>query len=183
MAMLSILGLYNYDDTIFDDMVIPEDDQGNPLLDSSQLIETILYQNAELELLYSEPSTMKKLIKLWSTGSQYAWKTLAKTLDLEYNPIWNKDGTITETESTSADSEGENIEQVSAYNETAFQNRSKSTGTSSGTGSRNFTRTEQGNIGVTSTQQLIREEREVAAFDIYDHISADFKNKFCLQVY
>lgn len=42
---------------------------------------------------------------------------------------------------------------------------------------------ERGNIGVTSTQQLIESEREIAVFNIYDIIIASFKENFCLLVY
>lgn len=46
-----------------------------------------------------------------------------------------------------------------------------------------ITRTEQGNIGVTSTQSLIQEQREVVKFNIMDYIIHDFIDRFCLKVY
>ena len=48
-----------------------------------------------------------------------------------------------------------------------------------------FTHTERthGNIGVTTTQQMIEEERRVVEFDIYHYIAEDFKADFCLLVY
>jgi hypothetical protein len=51
------------------------------------------------------------------------------------------------------------------------------------TGTINHERTEQGNIGLTSTQQLIKEEREVDQFNIYDYIINDFRQRFCLALY
>ena len=44
-------------------------------------------------------------------------------------------------------------------------------------------RTEKGNIGITTTQQMIKEEREVNEFNIYDYIINDFKQRFCLLIY
>lgn len=177
MAMVSILGLYNYDESIFDDLSVPTG------LDKAELIETILFQNAELELLYSDPATMKLAIKGWSVASQYSWEKLQNTLTLEYNPIWNKDGTITETESVTGESSGSNELKVSAYNDSTYQPREKTDANNDSTSSRSYERVEQGNIGVTSTQQLIKEERETAMFNIYDQISADFRKRFCLVVY
>lgn len=177
--MLSILGMYNYDSSIFDGLVVPVGDDQEDLISREVLIQTICFQNAELELLYTEPETVKRMIGLWSASSQYSWKKLADTLHLEYNPIWNKDGTITEHEEGSSDSEA--TESVAAYNSSSFEPRNQSVG-SVGSG-RDLTRTEQGNIGVTSTQQLIAEERETAAFNIYDRISSDFRPRFCIQVY
>lgn len=40
-----------------------------------------------------------------------------------------------------------------------------------------------GNIGVTTTQQMIDEEREVVQFSVIEFIADDFKNEFCLSVY
>ena len=40
-----------------------------------------------------------------------------------------------------------------------------------------------GNIGIMSTQDLIKQQREVVQFNIYDYIIADFKKRFCLMVY
>ena len=40
-----------------------------------------------------------------------------------------------------------------------------------------------GNIGVTSTQQMIKEQREIELFNIYDMIIEDFKMRFCILIY
>ena len=46
-----------------------------------------------------------------------------------------------------------------------------------------ITTTRQGNIGVTSTQSLIKEQREVVQFNLMDYIIKEFKQRFCLLVY
>lgn len=40
-----------------------------------------------------------------------------------------------------------------------------------------------GNIGVTTTQQMIESERKVVQFSVIEFIADDFKNEFCLSVY
>ena len=40
-----------------------------------------------------------------------------------------------------------------------------------------------GNIGVTTTQEMIKQEREISRFNIYDFIIEDFKMRFCILVY
>ena len=171
--MLSIIAMYNYDPTIFDDVQLPEN------LDKETLINTILLQNGELDLLYPQPKVLKAMIKTWSDSSQYSWNKLANILTLEYNPIWNKDGTITENET--AEGSGSGVQKVAGFDSETFQNRGRDEAESSST--RTYTRTEQGNIGLTSTQELIRQEIEVSNFNVYDRISDDFKQKFCIQVY
>ena len=41
----------------------------------------------------------------------------------------------------------------------------------------------KGNIGVTTTQQMIQQERDIVQFNIYDYITESFKNRFCISVY
>lgn len=98
---------------------------------------------------------------------------------------------------------------VSAYNETYFtpterdnntQNeknnseqkdvgtvsvKTSAENTTDETGNRNLLRKGRahGNIGVTTSQQMIEAEREVALYNIIDVIINSFKNRFCLQVY
>ncbi len=52
-----------------------------------------------------------------------------------------------------------------------------------GTIDNNNTRIEQGNIGVTTTQQMIEAERQLVKFNIYDLIIDSFKQRFCLLLY
>ena len=59
-ANLSILGLYNYDTSIFENLTLPDE------LDAATAIDSIVFDNAELEIMYPEPDTMKYLIGLWS---------------------------------------------------------------------------------------------------------------------
>lgn len=44
-------------------------------------------------------------------------------------------------------------------------------------------RTEQGNIGVTTTQQMIKEERDLAMFNLFDVIADSFIKFFCVAIY
>lgn len=53
------------------------------------------------------------------------------------------------------------------------------------TGNRNLLRKGRahGNIGVTTSQQMLEAERDVAQYNIIDVIINSFKNRFCLQIY
>lgn len=52
-----------------------------------------------------------------------------------------------------------------------------------GTIERKYVDKEQGNIGVTMTQDMLIKEREVVEFNIIKRIVDDFKKEFCLLVY
>ena len=59
-ATLSILGLYNYDNSIFDDMQLPTALTGR----KDEIKEDILLECAEFEILYPDSDFMKFAIKM-----------------------------------------------------------------------------------------------------------------------
>ena len=83
MATMSPLGLYRWDDTIFDLMQIPE------ALDKPTLIDNLLSETAELEVLYPNPVVFKNLVGVWSAKQIDIWNRLYATTQYEYNPIEN----------------------------------------------------------------------------------------------
>lgn len=188
-GQISVLGLYNWDNSLFDDFNVPEG------VDKNTAVMDILYKCADLEIYIPDWDVLKTAIGIWSTRNAWKWEKLYETMNFVYNPIWNKDGTITETVQAADEGAGTNTgsvtseNQVSGYNVNSYSPESKNV-TSPDTAwtenrSRGETRTrqEQGNIGLTSTQELIRQEREVSDFSIYDVITEDFKKEFCLLVY
>ena len=195
---LSIAGLYSFNDHLFDDMYIPES------LDRDTVVASIIMETEGLEALYVDIPFMMDAIKYWSITMKHKWDKLVASMNFEYNPIWNKDGTRTHTETedksserdeTVADSTASTSNNFGAgFNTTSgLTNRERDTVQNSGqvktdddlkeSTKRESKDVEQGNIGVTSTQQLIKEEREVADINIYSIIAKDFKHKFCIQVY
>ena len=232
-ATLSMIGLYNWDPSIFDTMELPAG------LDRDAVISAILLDSMDLEVLYPDPEYMKFALANYSKRRIDVWNKLYSTTKLEYNPIWNKDGTITETEevsrtgdtsgtsntttassgksstttATNGSSSGnsETDTYVFGFNESSGAQSGRTTesgagtssgnstenGTSSGNSTENgtssenrrddekrtYTRSEQGNIGITTTQQMIKEEREVDDFSIIDYIAKDILHKMCILVY
>ena len=80
---LSVMGLYNWDESIFEFMQIP------PQLNRDVLIKTILAETAELEVLYPNPIVFKNLVAVWSGKQLDIWQRLYATTQYEYNPIEN----------------------------------------------------------------------------------------------
>lgn len=247
---LSVLGLYYSDPDLFDEMIVPTG------VVKDDVINNILLECHAMEILYPQPTFLKHMIGVWSKAEQWTWQKLYATTQLDYNPIWNKDGTVSETETitdtideTRTDNlsdatTGEDVVttdnnltmtrsgsqtqtygktdtmKVAGYDSNTLNNREQTgasgsdtvtynniadtpdgditdtteygktethTGTQKQEGEnvheREYTRTETGNIGVTTTQQMIKEEREVAMFSIISYITDSFKKRFCLLVY
>lgn len=242
-SMLSLLGMYQYDNSILDNLVLPE-----ALEEKRSVIkDNLLMESAELEVLFTDFAMLKYAIGVWSQKELPVWQELYDTTQYEYNPIWNKDGTYTELETrnlagTSNNTETRNLTGSSSNTETrnlagsesdsgsgsddtsnyvygynsetraresdsetdtsySRSNQSTQTGTIGNQGSSSETgtvtdqgntsdtgtiareRTEKGNIGITSTQELIEKQRAVVEFNIMDRIIKDFIARFCILVY
>lgn len=224
MSLLTVEGLYNYDNTLFDGFNVPEG------LVKQIAIDAILMRTRELEVLYPDFTYMKNRITIWSNKYQINWKKLYDTTVLEYNPIENydrmEDWTDTDDEtSTSARDNTRNTTntvKITSTNEimnsvnVTDQNTSFNAGladhakqitdgdttengsitnTETGkdtenenvnggrTGRHTRTGRAHGNIGVTTSQQMIQSERDLVVFNLYDVIAESFVENFCLMVY
>ena len=93
-ATLSIMGLYNHDDTVFDLMHFPE---GFTDDDKTAVKDNILIECAELECLYPNPTVMKNVIGIWSYKELPYWQRVYNASLLEYNAIENYRRMETET--------------------------------------------------------------------------------------
>ena len=93
-ANLSIMGLYDYDNTVLDLMEFPEDFTD---AQKQNVKENILIECAELEFLYPAPAVAKSIIGIWSKKEVPYWDRIYKASLLEYDPIENYRRNETET--------------------------------------------------------------------------------------
>lgn len=93
-ATLSVLGLYNEDNSLFDLMQFPED---FTTAQKKTVTDNILIECAELEFLYPNPTVAKNIIGIWSYKEVPYWDRVYKASQLEYNAIENYRRTETET--------------------------------------------------------------------------------------
>lgn len=195
-AKLSVLGLYRWNNEVFSGLVLPDG------VDPEVLTWNILEQCAELETIYSDPEYMAASLANWSSLMLPNWTKIQEALTAEYNPIWNKDGTISETNiygkqhsasTGSASGSGSGTQKVAGYNSDTTHTREENSTTSSSsandsvtTDAHTDTRTviEQGNIGVTESSAMVTHEIQLRrSFNIYKIITEDFKNHYCMMVY
>jgi hypothetical protein len=151
-------------------------------VDGETLTWKILEDCAELEILYSDAEYMQASIYNWSSAMLPAWTKMQEALTAEYNPIWNKDGTIRETY-VYGKMTGSSKDKVAGFNSDTTHDRAESESTQE-SHTDSVTRTEQGNIGVTESSAMVRHEVELRSdFNIYSIIANDFKKHYCLMVY
>lgn len=177
-STMSIMGLYDHDNTIFDNFMLPA------AIDKDTLLENLLIELADLEILYPNPNTMKVAIGAWSKTRVDSWNRMIEAFDAQYNPIHNFDRNEEWNDSGSASNEASSLQKVAGYNQTgSLTDRNSATQTGSGNSASTHKGHLFGNIGVTTTQEMIDAEMELRKKDMYSTIIREFQDKFCLLVY
>ena len=197
-ATLTILGLYQWDPTIFDDMQLPA------AIDRNTLIGNIVLECAGLEITLPNAEIFKSMLTTWSNSRIDAWSKMVTALQSQYNALHNYDRTETHTDKWSNDStknmvqssggsdttttktaafDGDSLA-TAGENKTAYGGTANTTNTDKDSGTRDYTIKAYGNIGVTTSQQMLESEMQLRGkYDIYSIIVSEFRNKFCILIY
>lgn len=197
MTFLNLINLYQFDNTVFDTFLVPDG------IDRDRAISEIMIMSGLCTPIYLEPDLFKQMVGHWCKTRMNIFTKLYSTTQLEYNPIENYDRSEEttrnlETEENSTVTGGTTINsnserKVSAYNTEEYVNDSKTDensitnntdnrNTTGNTGEKYNSRV-HGNIGVTTTQQMIQSEREIVKFNIYEYIAKEFDKTFMIGVY
>lgn len=205
-AVLSIRGLLIHSPEILNNWVLPN------TITIDEVKTALLQECSELEILFPDPVTFKTVSDAWSRRKILGWQRALAAMNASYNPIHNYDRTeqITDNETnnksitdrlTGTDTNTIHDAQelkVSAYNESTYQPKERNdrtgsnsithgtTNTGTETGTRIFSHNAHlsGNIGVTTSQQMVESEIELSnRLNIINMIVTDFKKEFCLMVY
>lgn len=129
-ANLSIMGLYQNDNTVLDLMEFPEDFTE---AQKQNVKENILVECAELEFLYPAPLVAKNIIGIWSKKEVPYWDRVYKASLLEYNPIENYRRNETETIEDGRTEEHSGTDTNTAGGSDAMARTGSDTNTESGT--------------------------------------------------
>lgn len=201
-ATMTLIGLYNWDNTIFDKLNVPAD------LNKTTLVNNILLRSGEFEVMYADPDFMKDAIGMFSDTWQPTFERWVKALAIEYNPLENYDrkedwsdtrnasDSGTSSSSTSGTTSSTTTNKVSAYDagdalttrdqaQTYGADGSSSSGSSSSSsheGAKHDGRI-HGNIGVTTSQQMLISELDLGYWNVYEKITDLFLTNFVIPVY
>lgn len=209
MAWVSILTMFNNYPDIFDDMVLPVGVEKEVVINSivSELAELdLLYSNPVVLKSLIAVWSNKEIYnwkKLFATMN-FDYNPIdnydrTETESINNERTNNASGTQASETTNNLQIASENVHKVTGYNSASLFENEGDTGTVNNTGTvgnnitsnsnSKDTRTEsrtlhtKGNIGVTTTQQMIEQERNISEFNIYDYIVRSFKRRFCLMLY
>ena len=86
-AILTLIGLYTYDHTLFDNIELPDG------IEKDLVIDSIIMRGGEYEVMYPNPDLLKEAIGSWSKRWKnvfYNWKRATDDMD-DINPLDNYD--------------------------------------------------------------------------------------------
>ena len=204
-AKMTLIGMnafmLNMNDDLFKNLTLPEG------LEKQTLTDSILLRGGEFEVVYANPTAMQSLIGIWSNREQATFERWVNALSIEYAPLENYDrqehwtdevdGTGSSESSGSVNTESEDTSELtkSAYDQTAYSPYEKTINDGSvGTTSSDSTETAMsndsehngrihGNIGVTTSQQMLTSELELGYWNVYQKITELFLQEFTIPVY
>lgn len=142
-AWLSLLGMYRYDNNLFDELVLPHQ------VVRSDLINNLLVETAELEVIYPDSEIMRQIIGSWSRARLHVWERIADVLYKDYDPFINiqrdevrtiqttnsntqtndltRTDNITQTQDVTRTDNLNQTTEISAFDANTFTNRDKIT--------------------------------------------------------
>ena len=191
---MTLYGMYQYDPTLFDGVTLPEG------MDKTLMVNQIIRQSGDLFPYYQVPPEVKTTITEWFTRRKDNFSKLWQGFTSDYNPIENydrhEDSTetpdITHTLTNSGQDASTNSADVQGYNGTDYvpnscttsSGTSSTNGTDKESGTRTYTSRRHGNIGVTTSAQMLEGELALRrSLDIYALIAAEFETDNLTQVY
>lgn len=164
-AVLSLLGLYKWDDSLFDDMAFPE---GFTSDDKNTFTDNLLMECAEMEVIYSNWTFMKGAIKAWSIKELPTWERIYKASLLEYNPIENYNRTENTNHQNFGKITNSGKDTVQASGKDAIQASGKDTTQASGTDSNQASGTDIDTIAGTDSTSRTGTDTDTKSKTAYD---------------
>lgn len=193
--------MLNWNPQILDNLHIPETLQDK----KESICINIIDECGELPLTVTNPKQFAILLDKWSLIQNDKWTRMQKAMNLEYDPIENynrseyyKDTrtpnlTNTHTDKNANANTNTSEDFKNGYNSSSQVLAGKTVSTSgtniettdksTGTDVLEHRANMHGNIGVTTSQQMLQSELEVSKNLIAEVIVDDFKNKFCIVCY
>lgn len=194
--------LNNNNQSVFDELELPSS------VDKETLIDTIMLDVGDYEPLWYDPFFLRHMVGIWSRKWYRTFEKWGDALAIAYEPLENYDrreewedissdsskmsGVITGNSKTDSNSNSKN--NVSAYNSSDYSpsdeiissgsqtdvNNSTSNSTTENTYNNKRIGRAHGNIGVTTSQQMLQSELDVASWNLYQHITDIFAKEFLL---
>ena len=85
MAKITLIGMYNFDNTLFDGLELPEG------INKEEFVMSLLMRDGEFEVLYPDLTFLKGAIAIWSKKWRHTFEKWLIGQNADWNPIENYD--------------------------------------------------------------------------------------------
>ena len=180
VAKMTLIGFYNaFEDSssIFSDLVLPEG------INKDLFINTLLMDAGEFEVLYDDPDFFKNMITLWGKKWQRTFEKWYQALQVQYDPLNNYDRTEEWTTDTDSASRSDSTANRSSYDSASLQPYTSMNDSGTFDGTEVKTGRAYGNIGVTTSQQMLKAELDLQEWNLYQHMIDLFKTELLIPIY
>ena len=176
---ISVLGMWQFNNALFDKFAVPAQ------IDKQDVVDAILFECAELPVVYTNWDVLQGAIGLLSKRRLHAWERMATALFEDYNPLHNYDRyeDSKDDENTASSGTANSVNTVNGYNGDAEHDKQNTSGNSETKRGNKHTAHLYGNIGVTTSAQMLEGELEIRKQDLISIIVREFKENFCIMVY
>ena len=128
-------------------------------------------------------SEITSVVVNYINSQVYKLDTLFETTELEYNPIENYSMTESGRDETRSSSSGNTTNYTTSYNSSTEAETGKSAAGGSSNTALIHSFSRSGNIGITSSQQMLEAQREVAEFDFIGIVAEMIITNFTMSLY
>ena len=176
---ISVLGMWQFNNALFDKFAVPTQ------IDKQDVVDAILLECAELPLVYTNWDILQGAIGLLSKRRLHSWERMATALFEDYKPLHNFDRyeDSKDDENTASSGTANSVNSVNGYNGDAEHDKQSTNGNSETKRGNKHTAHLYGNIGVTTSAQMLEGELEIRKRDLISIIVREFKENFCIMVY
>lgn len=168
---------YYLEDGLFSNMNLPDG------IDADIVKSQILLECGEMQPLYTNPEFMQNMIGWWSDKWYHTFEKWITAINIQYDPLNNYDRTEEWTDQIYSSSSGSADTKKSAYDSATLTPYDKVETSDSGNSFDTRNGHTYGNIGVTTSQQMLTQELDIAKWNIYEHIKDCFMQEFCIMIY
>ena len=114
----------------------------------------------------------------------YELDTLYNSTTADYNPISNYDMTETGRDETRSSASGDSTSYATTYDDSSTERETGKTSTSGSTADTLIhSLSRSGNIGVTTSQQMLQSERDIAKFDFIEYAAEKIITEYTTSLY
>ena len=200
-SKITLIGLYNYDPTIFDNLIFPAG------IDKDIAVDEILMRSGEFEIIYPNPDFLRVAITHWGRKHFRTFDKWIQALALQFDPLYNYDRyeeytdertgahTQSHTDNTKAEVSSSDVESMTGARSTEgtssdveTRENSSTSGTSehkegtqaeveskTGTGSNTTSDTKTANSVSGTTSESITDDTKTRSVSAYD--AATFQDR------